>query len=354
MDESGFTGEDLLSPQQPIFVHASTTLSDEECVALYKGHFSGTQGQELKHKNFSKRGRGQSRVVCFINAARKSQKCTVWVCHKEFTLLTYLVDWWVEPAMHLDGIDLYKNGANLGLCNMAYYCLRSFQGVRFVTEHLRRFQRMMIRRTQNNYDDFFSALYDDYLRTDSNTRYILAYFIGGMMKLGFGALKDIPKRAIDPSFTTAIETCSHWRKIKDHQLQLVHDKSSSLIKDRWLWDLITSPGIQHKSIGIPGRQAIYPMNVVRTAFEDSRSHLQLQFCDLLAGATAEWCRQFLGLSYNKDYVEKLGNAGIEELCIGKIWPQPHVDPDELGMKGFNGDHLNFLSDQLERLSREKT
>ena len=136
-------------------------------------------------------------------------------------------------------------------------------------------------------------------------------------------------------------------------LQLVHDKSSSLIKDKWLWDLIMSPDIQQKNIGISNRQAIYPINVVRTAFEDSRSHLQLQFCDLLAGATAEWCRQFIGLSYDNDYLEKLGNAGIKDLCIGAIWPRPHVGPEELGMRGWNGDHLNFLSDQLERLSKKK-
>ncbi len=61
MDESGFTGEDLLSPEQRIFVHVSTTLSDEECAALNKEYFSGTQGPELKHKNLSKRPKGQRR-----------------------------------------------------------------------------------------------------------------------------------------------------------------------------------------------------------------------------------------------------------------------------------------------------
>src|SRR5262245_22648259 len=170
MDESGFTGEDLLSLEQPIFVHVSTALSDHEAAALYKKHFHGTQGVELKHKNLSKRSRGQGRIVDLVQDIKDTKKCTVWLCHKEFTLLTYLVDWWVEPAMRQDGIDLYLDGANLGLCNMVYYCLRAFQGERYLREHLQRFQRMMILRSGKSYGDFWQEVYRDYRRVDKRTK----------------------------------------------------------------------------------------------------------------------------------------------------------------------------------------
>src|SRR5438132_8141188 len=145
MDESGFTGEDLLNPEQPVFVHVSTSLSDEQSIELHKAYFAGMQGRELKHKNLSKRPSGQDRVVNFIKALHgDTSKVTVWICHKEFTLLTYLVDLWVEPAMEMDGFDLYRDGGNLAFSNMAYFCLRTFQNERFLIDHLRRFQKMMI------------------------------------------------------------------------------------------------------------------------------------------------------------------------------------------------------------------
>ncbi len=81
----------------------------------------------------------------------------------------------------------------------------------------------------------------------------------------------------------------------------------------------------------------------------ARSHLQLQFCDLVAGATAAWCRQFIGQSHDKDYVEQLGSAGIEELRTGAIWPHPEVDPEKLGMKGWSGEGVDFLAEQLAKL-----
>ena len=212
MDESGFTGEDLMNPEQRFFVHVSTTLSDDECAELHSEYFSGTQGRELKHTNFSKRRSGQSRIVGFVNAVRDLRKFTVWICHKEFTILTYLVDLWVEPAMHRDGIDLYKDGGNVALCNMAYHCIRAFQSDRFLREHLRRFQRMMISRTPESYRKFWQELYQDYQYVDERTKDILVFFLGGEMKLGYEELQKIPQRALDPALTTAVATCSHWRK----------------------------------------------------------------------------------------------------------------------------------------------
>ena len=353
MDESGFTGEDLMNRHQPVFVYVSTTLCDQECAALQRDYFSGTQGHELKHSNLCRRHRGQRRIAGLINAIRDLGKVTVWICHKEFTLLTYLVDYWVEPAMRRDGIDLYRDGGNLALCNMTYYCLRTLQSDEFLKEHLRRFQRMMIRRTPDDYRGFWQELYQDFEHADTITKDVLVYLLGGEMKLGYQELQHIPRRAIDPAFTTAAETCSYWRKHTVDPLVLIHDNSSSLAKDKWLWDLVTSPDIEQRTIGLPHRSRTYPLNVARTEFADSRSHLQLQFCDLVAGATAVWCRQFLAQSHSEDYVEQLGRAGIEELQIGSIWPQAEVDPEKLGMKGWSGEAVDFLAEQLNKLTAKR-
>ena len=62
-----------------------------------------------------------------------------------------------------------------------------------------------------------------------------------------------------------------------------------------------------------------------------------------------WCRQLIGQSHHKDYVEQLGRAGIEDLRIGAIWPHPEVDPEELGMKGWSGEAVDFFAEQLAKL-----
>ena len=68
------------------------------CAALHCEYFSGTQGKELKHKNLGKYRSGQRRIVDLVEAIQDLGKFTAWICHKEFALLTYLVDLWVETG----------------------------------------------------------------------------------------------------------------------------------------------------------------------------------------------------------------------------------------------------------------
>src|ERR1700730_11370973 len=123
MDESGFTGEDLLAPKQPVFTHSSTTASDLLCREFYDEFFRGTQAPELKHSKLAGRPSGQDRIVRFLKAVHDEHRnlFTCWVIHKEFCLLTYLVDLWVESAMHLDGYDLNKDGEALAYSNMSFF-----------------------------------------------------------------------------------------------------------------------------------------------------------------------------------------------------------------------------------------
>lgn len=349
MDESGFTGEDLLSPHQPFFAHVSTALSDEECAEYHAKFFADTQAPELKHKILSRRPGGRRAVIEFLNSIRpRSDAFTVWVVHKEFALLTYLIDLWVEPLWHLDGLDLYRDGGALAMCNMTYYCLQGFQGEPFLRSHLTRFQQMMIQRTPKNFRAFFAAIERDFHRSDERTQEILGPILLAGIKFGYPRLRQIPRRALDPALTTAVQTATHWRNHTGDPLRLVHDASSSLARDKWLRDWITSADIEPRTIGIPGRNTIYPLNVAETEFADSRKYLQLQLCDVLAGASVAWCRGAAGMSPDDEYFKQLQDTGVHELQIGAIWPQFEVDPEKLGMKGWSGKGVEFLTEQLKR------
>ena len=106
-------------------------------------------------------------------------------------------------------------------------------------------------------------------------------------------------------------------------------------------------------LGIPGREVVYPLNVTETEFADSRSHLQLQFCDLVAGASAEWARHYMDIPHNESYVSKLEEAGIKELNLSTIWPAPKFDPGALGMKGWSGEHIEFHTQQFAEMDKRR-
>ena len=116
-----------------------------------------------------------------------------------------------------------------------------------------------------------------------------------------------------------------------------------LQETKWLWDLITSPDIEEMTVGLPDRARIYPLNVSPGLSSPTRGvFLQLQFCDLLAGATAVWCRQFLGRSYAQDYVEQLGGSRNREPADRFYMARtPELTPETLGMKGWSGGASRF-------------
>ena len=119
-DESGHTGEDLLNPDQPVFVLASSNVSQEAAERLVQTHFAGVRAAELKHGALSKHERGRRQVLGFLEDPAVEGMFAVDIWHKEFTLFTTLVDCWVETAMHRDGVDLYNRGGNIALANATY------------------------------------------------------------------------------------------------------------------------------------------------------------------------------------------------------------------------------------------
>jgi hypothetical protein len=246
--------------------------------------------------------------------------------HKEFCLLTKLVDLWLEPALYKDGVDFYDRGQNLAFCNMAWFCLRTFESAAFLRGHLARFQRMVRDRTRQSYQLFWQPIYQDSKRCRKETKQILDFFLAAEYRLGYEHLLALPERSLEISLTSAIQTVSHWRKGANEVITVVHDNSSTMAREKWIWDAITSPDVPAFRVGHSGGADEYPLRVGATLFADSSDHLQLQYADLLAGATVAWARSLLHGASKTHYAGALKGVGIEESLIGGIWPVPKVEP----------------------------
>ena len=63
IDESGYTGFDLLNPQQRLQGAAAIAISDEDATRLINEHFPRRQALELKYRALSRRP--SSRPLCW-------------------------------------------------------------------------------------------------------------------------------------------------------------------------------------------------------------------------------------------------------------------------------------------------
>jgi hypothetical protein len=364
IDESGYTGENQLDPAQPIFVLSSINLGDEITADLLAKHFTGIQAKELKHSRLAKRPNGQQRILGFIqnvssmNAATDLPVATAFTAHKKFQLLTLVVDLWVEPALHEDGIDMHEGGANLGFSNMAFWVLNL--APQFFDELLRLFQAMMRERTRYTYETFWKFVYrafDDPSEISPDPQIqkmisdVMVYSIGGQRSLGPRHLLRLPEHALDVAFSIVGVTAHHWDERARQPLRFTLDESKYFAESKWIWEALTRSDLPEATFQASGDTRIhFPLNVEATRTANSQQVRQLQFADIVAGAMAEFCASRIDPALRSAYTDALVDAGILTLAIGGIWPSTDVTPEGMGTSGMSGEHLDYMQAQLKKAS----
>ena len=177
IDETGFTGEDLLSQDQPLFAQSTNNFNSDEAQEIIDATFGDVNVKELKYARLRRSPGHRDRIIKLVRVvASDPSRAATWISHKEFALVTLIVDWWMEPLAHKGGLNLYKNGANLGMANMLFFCLEGFWSQRFRRKLLMHFQRMIRSRTPESFAKCEAFVRKEKRKVDNNRAEILRYF----------------------------------------------------------------------------------------------------------------------------------------------------------------------------------
>jgi hypothetical protein len=349
LDETGYTGRNIMNPDQPVHVLASTSMSAGDAAELKRHFFAGVQSRELKHSTLSSRGRGQSQIAAFMAELTNRPTVAATLAYKPYALLALLVDFWVEPAMRRDGYNLNERGGNIALTNTLWYCLGACQGLDGFFALLRDAEAMLVSRDRSAYDRFWTALGQI---ADSHPRFEELFDFLGLSNIrlgGYPHLLSVPERLTDLGTFGVLESVMHWRGTSDESLVLRPDRSSAFSRERAFWDAILSPDVPPALVGQDRRTIRFPLNVGDIEFSESHQHDQLQLVDLVAGAVATYYRHFIGgeAGYKPEYAAKLKDVGIGALVINSLWPAMANTPEALGTDGpVYGDAADFMAAQI--------
>lgn len=118
IDESGYTGFDLLNPDQRFQGAATIAISDEDVARLISDHFPKLQAPELKYRALSRRPANRRRLLSLQRDLLTHYKCVTCVCDKRFLLVLMFVDFAVEPFYYERGINFYENGQNYVMASL--------------------------------------------------------------------------------------------------------------------------------------------------------------------------------------------------------------------------------------------
>jgi hypothetical protein len=353
IDEAGYTGPDLINADQPMFILASTIVGADDARALLDSSFQKPQ-TEVKYIKRAKSRRGRNEILEFLRALKIDDSTVVFFSfHKEYLLLTNLIDFWLEPMMFEEGVNLYERGANIALANVCYLTLGTCLGPEGRRELLRRFQVMTRDRTPFAFQNFWSTL-----KQAMSQHELLAEILKGVLlagyRLGYEHLQQLPVHMLDPGDIGLLDTVGHWRqKLPDTQFVIFHDQSTMLERQRAFWEAVLDPTNPVAVTGQDRRTIQFPLPVLGLRLEDSRHFPQLQVADLVAGAARSiWNARVRGTT--NEFCDALLELGLLNAFAGGVGPTASVTPQDLETDGaVLGDTAQFIGTLVESHNKIK-
>jgi len=362
LDESGFTGQDLLNSEQPVFTIATLNYSETTCQQLKSNFFNTVRSAELKHSALRRSPRQQRMVLAFLDElSRNVESIKISVVHKRYALTAKLVDLVVEPAAHEDGINFYKDDAAHTFANLLYYVLPTIGGKDFYEGLLQRFQNMLRALDRESYVRFFQPLFEEEYPDEIDLllgairacHLNIGYDLLSRIKISYDLASLASTGPLDVGLTSTLGLMMKWRaQLSDH-ITLIHDNSSRMANDVHIWQALVNPNVPAAVFGDDQRRWVFPNVIEETLLKSSRDWDGLQLADILAGATTHWAKWIIeGQKLEDEYARNL-DAVIPLLLddADTIWPTLDFTPRE----GFDGStSLDYFSQLLKNMDLGQT
>ncbi len=338
-DESGNTGSDLLNAQQPVFslasVHISRKLADE-----LLDRIKTPQTKEVKFSRLRRSVSGRRRILEFLSSPElTSSNARTTYFHKRFMVVTKVVDLLIETIAYEDGVDLYKDGANIATSHLHYYCMPTFCGEGRTKSFLRRFIKMVRTQSPQSIRKFYKTVWMLYEQsTDREYAESLAPILISERSIE-SILRSNNKNSLDPAIPAFVQHCSFWGEHFGGQFDLVHDDSKPIFQEKKMLESLMSRGEEEQVIGYDRRKFVFPLRARGVKLGRSDEDPRLQVADLIASSGALWMNGFVSASGQKDLWRMLDETDIKRFGQDAVWPTTAITPEELGTEYDGGVNL---------------
>ncbi|MDD2725523.1 MAG: DUF3800 domain-containing protein [Methylovulum sp.] len=343
-DESGNTGGNgLLDQNQPVFVLASCRFSENEAKNLLTEYIYTHQTIEAKFTKLKKSNAGQKSLIKFLNEIAKSpNEIKIMIYHKQFMVVTKIVDMLIEELAYKKGIDLYQNGTNVSMSNMFYYLTPILCGKENTFNMYQAFVEMIKKQDDASIANFYYSAWQVYSasideRYQSKLKPILT-----TEPLIKDILKNTDLNSLDPAIPAFFALCAFWGKELNDNFDVLHDNSKPIFQEKETLEACMSEVIPKALIGYDIRKFEFPLKANGVVFGDSKKDYRLQVADLLAGSFAYWAKGRANNCIRDDLWQKLNDLNLEQFPIFPVWPHDPNDISSLEKYTDDGSGVNAV------------
>ncbi|MBG6038252.1 DUF3800 domain-containing protein [Proteus cibarius] len=330
-DESGNTGGNLLDSDQPFFTLSSCCISKSD--ALKALELAGSQSPTETHfKILRRRKSGQDGIIRLLESkCINEENIKIFLIDKKYMLTTKIVDILIETWSFNHGIDLYKNGQNIALSNVYYFCLPIFCGEEQTNKMYEKFKNMIKNQNAETIYEFYTAV-DELKECSSDKQFVSVIDRICITKKEIDEiLKGVDKNTLDPAIPTLFKHCVEWGKMYPRGFHVKHDDSKAITEQQDIFEKLMDISKKVEEYGYDRRTFELPIKACSLTFHSSQEYPQLQIADIVASAAAYYVNC---LRTNKldDYLfTELKRIKIDKYFNNMIiWPTTYITPEELG------------------------
>lgn len=143
-DDAGFTGDNLLNPEQPFFAYSAVAIEPDQAAALVAElrRSFGIGGQELKGKSLYDRGYALD-LITFLSQTL-GDRVSIALNHKLFSLAAKFFEYVYEPSISANSRFFYERGTHIYVATVLWAYLST--GDTRAEQIAARFEALMRRR----------------------------------------------------------------------------------------------------------------------------------------------------------------------------------------------------------------
>jgi hypothetical protein len=158
VDESGYTGADLMSEEQRFQGASAIAIPEDDAKRLIREHFPKLQAPELKYSSIARRKNYAEPTMRLLKDALEHYKSVTYVIDKRFLLSALFLDYAAEPYYHERDFNFYEDGLNYMTASLIYRTGPTFLGEDLYNGIILAFQQAMKDKTPEAVQDLIKKV----------------------------------------------------------------------------------------------------------------------------------------------------------------------------------------------------
>jgi len=310
IDESGYTGFDLLNPAQRFQGACALCIAPDTARSLILRHFPRLQASELKYSALARRSNNRARLLALQKDVLSKHLCVTMVCDKRFLLILKFLDFATEPAYYEADLDFYQDGQNFALASALYYAGPALLGAIPFDATLHAFQHAVREKTPES----LRALVEAARQMDWRQ---FPEAFGPIVHAAPACLSAIATKGVttDAAFVVLQGVISRLEVMAAGPYRVEHDRSDNLRSyQQELQRLIShTNSIEFKQTKITSLR--FPLKLASADQVDSKDSPAVQLADVMVGAAMEAANTLGQPSEHTNLVQEVFGQYADEQLI---------------------------------------